>query len=91
MIAETGAAFLATIAGISNEDTEKNTTAYIQNWIKALEGDNRLMITAAAAAQKAVDIILGTRFEDEEDDDRTEKAVGTDSIGVFAEEFTRAA
>ena len=91
LIAETGAAFLATIAGISNEDTEKNTTAYIQNWIKALEGDNRLMITAAATAQKAVDVILGTRFEDEDDDDRTEQAERADSIGVFAEEFTRAA
>ena len=62
LIAETGAPFLETIAGISTEDTEKNTTAYIQNWIKALEGDSRLIITAAAAAQKAVDAILETHF-----------------------------
>ncbi|RRA50484.1 hypothetical protein D1Y84_00275 [Acidipila sp. EB88] len=65
-----GAAFLATIASISSEDTERNTAAYTQNWIKALEGYSRLMITAAAAAQNAVDCILGTRFEDEQSNHR---------------------
>ena len=91
LIAETGAAFLATIAGISTEDTEKNTTAYIQNWIKGLEGDSRLIITAAAAAQKAADVILGTHLEDENNDGRTEQAEGADATGALAEEFTQAA
>ena len=59
-----GAAFLCAIAGIANENTERNTTAYIQNWISKLEEDNRLIVHAAANAQRAVDSILGTSFED---------------------------
>src|ERR1700758_3596721 len=44
LVAEMGAAFLCAIAGIANENTERNTTAYIQNWISKLESDNRLLI-----------------------------------------------
>jgi antirestriction protein ArdC len=53
------------ITGIANEHTDRNTTAYIQNWISQLEDDNRLIVHAAANAQKAVDSILGTSFESE--------------------------
>jgi antirestriction protein ArdC len=63
LVAEMGAAFLCAIAGIANENTERNTTAYIQNWISKLEEDNRLVVHAAANAQRAVDLILGTSFE----------------------------
>lgn len=59
-----GAAFLCAIAGIANEHTDRNTTAYLQNWIQKLEEDNRLIVQAAANAQKAVDSILGTLFEE---------------------------
>lgn len=65
LVAEMGAAFLSAIAGIANEHTDRNTTAYIQNWISKLEEDNRLIVHAAANAQKAVDSILGTTFEDD--------------------------
>jgi antirestriction protein ArdC len=65
LIAEMGAAFLCAIAGIANEHTDRNTTAYIQNWISQLQEDNRLIVQAAANAQKAVDSILGTTFESE--------------------------
>ena len=65
MVAEMGAAFLCAIADIANEHTDRNTTAYIQNWISQLEDDNRLIVHAAASAQKAVDSILGTSFENE--------------------------
>jgi antirestriction protein ArdC len=58
-----GAAFLCAIAGIANEHTDRNTTAYIQNWISKLEEDNRLVIHAAANAQRATDCILGETFE----------------------------
>lgn len=58
-----GAAFLSAIAGTANEHTDRNTTAYIQNWISRFEEDNRLIVQAAANAQKAVDSILGTTFE----------------------------
>lgn len=59
LVAEMGAAFLCAIAGIANEHTDRNTTAYIQNWISKLESDNRLVIHAAGNAQRAADCILG--------------------------------
>jgi antirestriction protein ArdC len=62
-----GAAFLCAIAGIANEHTDRNTTAYIQNWIEKLEEDNRLIVHAAANAQRAVDLILGSTFEEEKE------------------------
>jgi antirestriction protein ArdC len=65
LVAEMGSAFLCAIAGIANEHTDRNTTAYIQNWISQLEDDNRLIVHAAANAQKAVDSILRTSFESE--------------------------
>jgi antirestriction protein ArdC len=68
LVAEMGAAFLCAIAAIGNEHTDRNTTAYIQNWISKLEQDNRLILHAAANAQKAVDSILGTTFAEETED-----------------------
>ena len=66
LVAEMGAAFLCAIAGIANENTERNTTAYIQNWISELQEDNRLIVHAAGNAQRAVDSILEISFEDAE-------------------------
>jgi antirestriction protein ArdC len=72
LVAEMGAAFLCAIAGIGNEHTDRNTAAYIQNWIAKLEEDNRLIVHAAANAQRAVDLIFGSTFEEERE--RTENA-----------------
>jgi antirestriction protein ArdC len=71
LVAEMGAAFLCAIAEIDNEHTGRNTTAYIQSWISKLEEDNRLMVHAAANAQKAVDSILGSTFAEETEEDAT--------------------
>ena len=59
LIAETGAAFLAAEAGIQTEETTEQNAAYLQSWIRALRGDPKLVVIAAAQAQKAVDHILG--------------------------------
>ena len=78
LVAEMGAAFLCAIAGIANENTERNTTAYIRNWISKLEEDNRLVVHAAANAQRAVDSILGISFESAEgSEEHTENAIVT--------------
>ena len=63
LIAETGSAFLCAMAGIETEHIERNTTAYLQHWISALRQDNKLIVQAAASAQRAVDMILGTTLE----------------------------
>ena len=65
-MAETGAAFLASDAGIDTEGLTENTAAYIKSWIRALKDDPRMVVIAAAQAQKAVDLILGTKFDEQE-------------------------
>ena len=52
------AAFLSAHAGI--EVTLDNSAAYIASWLRVLKGDRKLLIQAAAQAQKAAEHILGT-------------------------------
>jgi antirestriction protein ArdC len=57
LIAEMGAAFLCAEHGI--DSTLENSAAYLQGWIRALKGDSSLAISAAGAASKAANFILG--------------------------------
>lgn len=59
LVAEMGAAMLCATCGIENVRTIENTTAYLQSWLKALKADSRMVVLAAAQAQKAADWILG--------------------------------
>ncbi|MBI5189932.1 MAG: DUF1738 domain-containing protein [Nitrospirae bacterium] len=59
LVAEMGSSFLCGTAGIENA-TIDNSAAYIQGWLKALRDDRKMVILAAAAAQKAADYILDT-------------------------------
>ena len=52
-----GAAFLCGVAGIENI-TLDNSAAYIQGWLRKLRNDKKLVIVAAAQAQKAANYIL---------------------------------
>jgi antirestriction protein ArdC len=58
LVAEIGAAFLNSHAGILNNVTLQDSTAYIQGWLKQLRNDKKFIIEASAKAQKAVDYIL---------------------------------
>ena len=64
LIAEMGAAFLCTEAGISPV-VLKNQAAYVQGWLGKLRGDNRLVVIAAAQAQRAADYILNAQVDDD--------------------------
>jgi antirestriction protein ArdC len=57
LVAEMGSAFLAGLTGIDLV-TIPNSAAYLQSWMGRLKGDPKLVISAAAQAQKAVDFIL---------------------------------
>lgn len=57
LVAEMGAAFLAGLTGIDLV-TIPNSAAYLNSWISRLKGDPKLIISAAAQAQKAIDHIL---------------------------------
>lgn len=63
LIAEIGSSMLMSIAGIERSETFTNSAAYLQSWLNVLKGDKRLIVTAANAAQKAVDLILGKSAE----------------------------
>lgn len=58
LIAEMGAAMLCGVTGIA-PSTIQNSAAYLQSWIDRLRGDSKLLVSAASAAQKASDFILG--------------------------------
>ena len=63
LIAEMGAAFLCAEAGISPVVLE-NQAAYVQGWLGKIRGDKRLVVIAAAQAQRAADYILNTQVDD---------------------------
>jgi antirestriction protein ArdC len=74
LVAELGAAFLCARAGIAPATLE-DSAAYLANWLKRLREDKRLIVTAAAAAQRAADFIAPDSF-DGEDAGEPEEAAG---------------
>jgi antirestriction protein ArdC len=60
LIAECSAAYLCAEAGISPAVLE-NQAAYIQGWLAKLYSDKRMVVTAAAQAQRAADFILNRK------------------------------
>jgi antirestriction protein ArdC len=63
LVAEMSSAFLCGVSGIS-PGVIGQSAAYLQSWISRLKGDSRLLISAASAAQKASDFILGKHLTD---------------------------
>ncbi len=68
LVAEMGAAFLAAHTGIAHV-TEPASAAYLAGWLKVLRADHRLVVTAAAQAQRAADYILGRTFDDADEEE----------------------
>jgi antirestriction protein ArdC len=64
LIAEMGAAFLCAASGISPVVIE-NQAAYVHGWLGKLRGDKRLVVIAAAQAQRAADYILNVRGDND--------------------------
>ena len=62
LVAEMGSAFLCGYAGIADR-TINSSAAYLEGWLKQLKKDKKLVIHAAAQAQKAADFILGNSPE----------------------------
>lgn len=58
LVAEMGSAFLCGQAGIDTAPLVEQHAAYVSSWLAKLKGDSRLVVTAAAQAQKAADWIL---------------------------------
>jgi antirestriction protein ArdC len=64
LVAECGAAFLCGHAGIEQKVLE-NSAAYVRGWLKALKNDKKMLVMAAAQAQKASDYILNIKGGEE--------------------------
>lgn len=58
LVAEMGSAFLCGATSIAPAIVE-NSAAYIASWLRRLRDDRKLVVEAAAQAQKAADLILG--------------------------------
>ncbi len=62
LVAEMGSAFLCGETGILETCIDRSS-AYIAGWLKALKNDRKLVVVAAAQAQKSADFILNRTFE----------------------------
>jgi antirestriction protein ArdC len=64
LVAELGSAFLSADLELTPEVREDHS-AYIASWLEALKGDKRLIFTAAAHAQRAVDYLHSLQSKSE--------------------------
>jgi antirestriction protein ArdC len=71
LVAEIGASMLMAAAGVETDQTARNSEAYVANWLKRLNGDPSLIVTAASLAQKAVDHITKSTDDSEQTDCQT--------------------
>lgn len=58
LTAEMASAMVLGDLGLGTEDTEANSAAYLQSWLKAISEDPSMILKAAQAAQKAADLIM---------------------------------
>lgn len=63
LVAEFCASYLGAVAGIQKEID--NSVAYIQSWSKAIKNDPAMIMVCASKAQKAADMILGIKENEE--------------------------
>ena len=64
LVAELGAAFLSNEAGILDSVRFENSAAYLGSWVKKLENDPRMIVSAASQAQKASDFVMGVEHKE---------------------------
>lgn len=59
LVAEMGSAMSLHRLGIETDKSFRNSAAYIQSWLENIKGDERMIVTAASKAEKAVSLIFG--------------------------------
>ena len=59
LVAEMGSAMSLNRLGIETDKSFRNSAAYIQSWLENIKGDERMIVTAASKAEKAVGLIFG--------------------------------
>lgn len=69
LVAEIGSACIMNDLGLETKSSFRNSAAYIQNWLRALRNDKRMIVGAASRAEKAVKMILNITDAKEEPED----------------------
>jgi len=72
LVAEMSAAMLCGLCGIDNAAVIDNAVGYIAHWRSKLQDDPKLLICAAANAQKACDHVRGIKYSEDKADDNSE-------------------
>jgi antirestriction protein ArdC len=72
LVAEMGSAMLQAETGMQTDHEFERSAAYIKDWLGALEKDPKLVPQAAAAAQRAVDLITEPQRQAEHEDPEAE-------------------
>ena len=63
LTAEIGSASILATLKIDSSKTIKNSTAYIQSWLKVLRNDKKMIVFASARAEKAIKYIFNIKDE----------------------------
>ena len=58
LVAELGSASIMNMLGIETRKSFRNSSAYIQSWLKVLKNDVKFIVSASSKAEKAVNYIL---------------------------------
>jgi len=58
LVAEIGACFLSSKAGLDSDTTFRNSVAYLQSWLEGLKNDPKLIVYASSQAEKGCEYIL---------------------------------
>jgi hypothetical protein len=74
LTAEICAASVLATLGIDTAGTLRNSAAYVQSWLKALRNDKKMIVVAAARAEKALQMLLDVLKPTSGDDEPAEPA-----------------
>ncbi len=85
LLAQMTSSLLCAQTGIDNPETFDNSASYIASWLTALNNDNRLVITAAAQAQRACEVINQAEREPAKNSERDPQAAATRDEHLAAE------
>lgn len=66
LVAELGSAMVMNTLGIHTDGSMRNSAAYIQAWLKALQDDKRMIVSASGKAEKAVRYMMNLQEKNKE-------------------------
>jgi len=61
LVAELSASFVLGVTGIATKETETNSAAYLQSWIKSFKNDTKMIFWASKEATKSTNYILNIK------------------------------